>query len=180
MDKSILIQKLDKLTQLLNIPEDIVDEHLRYNKNDIYYFPQKTEEVFDVLITDLQNINTEKRIKSSFHLNNIDAHTLFEEINNPVLIYENYDLWKDHHDRNETTDQLTYLFMWDYKDDTKVFYVYYNYSCPYHFYKYSDLWTQTIDSFLEECNGEKLDTGYSVTEKGVEIVLNRLRRERRK
>ena len=177
MDKIKIINNLDILTKLLNIPLDVIDEKCRYDKNDIYFFPQKTEEIFAVLINDIQKYYDKKPnyIKSIIHINNNDFYKLFEDIKNPVLMYEVYGLWGNRKCREDMSELFTYLFMWDYENENenKIFYLYSDFICPYHRLDYSYLWIQSHDDFLKECNGKKLENGYDIKSEGIDNIIKR-------
>lgn len=150
MNKTDIIKKLDKLKELLKIPTTLIEE------NSIYVFAQETEEIFEFLITNISNNNKKSSSRDIISIGNHEIISLFEEIKNPVLLYEDYYLYNNNIEHYEDmTHCCSFLFMWDYKD-TKVFYSDYYYDCPYHMYYKTYLWTQTLNDFLTECNCKEI------------------------
>jgi hypothetical protein len=153
MNEKNIIKNLDILKNLLNIPKYIVPENCRQDEDDIYFFEQNTKEIFNIIIEDIKKSYCGKSYKTKIQIDNNKLHTLFENIKNPVLIYEFNDLLGDVKFRDEQTIIKTYLFMWDYEDEKKIFYLFDEYNCPYHIIESGYVWIQTYDSFLNECNG---------------------------
>lgn len=177
MDIANIIKNLDKLTNLLTIPNDNIPINLRYGDGDDdycnYFFPQKTESVFEELICDIQHYykNAKKKIYTTIDIDTNELYTLFEDIKNPVLIYESYFVFDKTRTRMDMGVAYTYLFMWDHTDGSKVFYLYDYYDCEYHICEKGRLSTQTIDSYIEECKNLHL---YWSNEKGVDQIIKQL------
>lgn len=153
MNETALLTKLDCFQPLMKLNKEMIPPELRYDSDDIYYFPQKTEEIFDTLVeyTVRYHKNGQKEYGTKFYIKNYTLSSLFEKITNPMVHFDVYDLLTTRW-REEDTTTIMYLISWDIEDGNKVFYFEYCYSCEYHNRGFKYLWVEqkeNVNDFLE-------------------------------
>lgn len=154
-DETTIIPQLDKLTNLMNIPDTIdecPDEDCDGEKT--YIFSHETPIIFYTLLEDISFLYDKKgdftRSKSKYSIGDNTFESLFENIQNPQLLHESYQFdWRNYPSRNdpEATLKHSLLFRWDWKDGKYVYLEMYDFFCEYHYLYFQQLWIMSQAEF---------------------------------
>ena len=115
MNNRITFDNLNILTNLLTIPSSTWPDEMKYDSDDIYCYPQTTEEIFGDLVEEIEDYDEKIYNKDSGLRCDIGENklcTIFENIENPVLLYEEYNWWGD--DKDNRTELCSFAFLWDF------------------------------------------------------------------
>jgi hypothetical protein len=149
-----MIKEFKKLHNLLNIPPGYDDENR-------CGFSYNAEERFDDILTIL---NKTPRLKGigrvnylTYSTNNETLETLFNNIQNPKLLYELYKCYhlpnsncKDYDEHDWLIEEQIYI--WNHESGNKVLLIYDAYVCPvsYHYNYY--VYFMTFNEIIEKIN----------------------------